>query len=151
MYAFLTFDEEDDARALIESTQSHTIHGDTLNVAYASPIQKDAGPRKSLTASFQDIMDQFVENVYYGKFGNDKPRSRSEATGMAMVLMRRWIEINGGGYDERDRGSRSGHDRYRQDDYLSSAYAGSTDMSGYGGTSFMESMYGAAAGRYPKM
>ena len=42
--------------------------------------------------------------------GNDKPRSRSEATGMAMVLMRRWIEINGGGYDERDRGSRSGLD-----------------------------------------
>jgi len=151
MYAFLTFEDEDEARSLVESTQSHTIHGDTLNVAYASPIQKSE-PRKSLTVAFQDVMDQFVENVYYGKFGNDKPRSRTEATGMAMVLMRRYIEMNGGGYDERDRNARSGHDRYRHDDYLTNAFAGNSDLSGYGGTpSLMDSMYGAAAGRYPKM
>ena len=70
MYAFLTFDEEEDARALVESTEAHTIQGDTLNVDYASPIQKD-GPRsnKSPESAFNDTMDQFVEQIYYGKLG----------------------------------------------------------------------------------
>ena len=36
MYAFVTFEDEDDAEALIESTQLHTIKGATLNLAYAA-------------------------------------------------------------------------------------------------------------------
>lgn len=136
-FAFLTFDDENDARALVESSQPHLVHGDTLNVMFASPIQK-AGEKKSADAAFNEMMDTFMGQAFTGKFGNDKPRSSSESVGMAMALMKRWMETNGG----------SSH-RYRQEDYAQ-AWGGSSNLSGYGTTSFSDtSAYGyGGSGKY---
>lgn len=125
MFAFVTFDDENDARSLVESSKPHMVKGDTLNVAFASPIQKDSGPRKPAEEAFNETIDQFIGQSWAGKLTGEKPRSRSEALGIAMALMKRWLEIHGGssssGYDDQ-RNGRGGHghdhghdqDRYRQ-------------------------------------
>jgi len=98
MYAFLTFKHEDDARALMESTEPHTINGDTVSVAYSTTDVKpnNAGQKKSLLAAFEDHMQQFVDQVFAGQFGNDKPRSRAEASQVMTGLVKKWIEYQGG-------------------------------------------------------
>lgn len=131
MYAFLTFDDEKDARDLVESSKPHLIHGDTLNVAYASPIVKDGNKKKTAHGFFEDMMAQYMSRAMDGYFGNDKPASKTEAIGMAMAVMRRWIERNGGPvYEERMRGL----ERYRHEEYAT-AWSG---MSAYGGASFAD-------------
>ena len=69
MYAFLTYDDEKDARALIESSKPHIIHGDTLNVAFASPIVKDGNKSKSPHGYFDDMMTQYMNRAMDGYFG----------------------------------------------------------------------------------
>jgi len=154
MYAFLTFDNEEDARSLVESSKPHLVKGDTLNVAFASPIQKDSGPRKPADEAFNELIDQFVGQAFAGKLTGDKPRSRSEAMGIAMALMKRWLEIHGGtsssSYEDH-RNGRSGHDRYRQQDLTPSGWGGSAGLANYGlptsftGTDFTS---GVGGGRY---
>ena len=71
MFAFMTFKNEDDAKAVIESTEPHTINGDTVTVTYSTPDRaaNQAGPRKSIIAAFEDHMQQFVDQVFAGQFG----------------------------------------------------------------------------------
>ena len=71
MYAFLTFDDEKDARDLVESSKPHLIHGDTLNVAYASPIVKDGNKKKTAHGFFEDMMTQYMSRAMDGYFGKD--------------------------------------------------------------------------------
>ena len=71
MYAFLTFDDEKDARDLVESSKPHLIHGDTLNVAYASPIVKDGNKKKTAHGFFEDMMAQYMSRAMDGYFGKD--------------------------------------------------------------------------------
>jgi len=170
MYAFVTFEDEDDAEALIESTQLHTIKGATLNLAYAAghtmkeqyathtpqarykpkvphaaraphaphvphaapaasvPAPKPQPRRKSIDAACMEIMDDFIEQIYAGKLGNEKPRSRIEATEAAVVSMKRWVARNAGPsiHDERDRYSpKHVSNRHRNEEYYpdDSAYA----------------------------
>ena len=82
MYAFLTYDDEDDARALVDSRKSHTVNGDTIDVAYASPINKDVGPRKHPEDAFNDLVDKFIGDAFNGRMsktqdGDTDRRSRS--------------------------------------------------------------------------
>ena len=71
MYAFLTFEDEDDARALVESTKPHLIHGDTLNLAFASPMVKDGNKKKTAHGYFDDMMTQYMQRAMDGYFGRD--------------------------------------------------------------------------------
>jgi len=162
MFAFVTFDNENDARTLVESSKPHMVHGDTLNVAFASPIVKDSGPKKPADEVFQEIIENFITQAYAGKLGGEKPRSRSEAKGLAMGFMKRYLEIQGGptsgsyssgGYDDHRNGRVD--DRYRHQDIrpqetLSSGWGGNAAMAGYGlPTSFATSGTSNMSDRYP--
>jgi len=137
MYAFLTYDDEKDARALIESSKPHIIHGDTLNVAFASPIVKDGNKSKSPHGYFDDMMTQYMNRAMDGYFGSgDRPNSKTEATGMLVAVMKRWIDRNTGSvYDDRLRG------------YGSASGGYGASGGGYAGGSFGD-QYGTGSAKY---
>ena len=103
MYAFITFQNEADAQALVESEHSITINGETLTVAYATPP-----PGKE-------------------KEGSAQPSTPLEAMNQAMALMKKFMVESGFDPAAAAAGAAgSPDDSYNPDDYYEQEEPGAT-------------------------
>lgn len=151
-YAFLTFDIEDDARALVESRKKHVVCDETVTVAFASSLTPKSESQMHHDDIFFDLVDKFMADAVNGKLPGLRVRSRHEAMDVAESSMKCWMRKYGLGDRHDDyrssssRESRYGdRDRYR--DYDRDRYL--EDRGGYPTPSLAGQRYPATQAHIP--